>query len=218
MTQLDTHLDRLLEDVLGRVDGDDPRLAEITRSLVTHLHAFVREVRPTAAEWEIGMDFLVRTGHTCTPRRNEFILLSDMFGLTSAVDEVNFAGGPANATPSSVEGPFHSPAPARDNGAWIATGPERDRAEPMLVQGRVTDCDGTPVGGATVDIWQADDAGHYDSQDELQPDGNLRALLTTDADGRYWFRSVVPSSYPVPTDGPAGELLRGIGRQVASRP
>jgi catechol 1,2-dioxygenase len=111
-----------------------------------------------------------------------------------------------------VEGPFHSPAPARENGDWISAGPERDRAEVMVVRGRVTDTDGKPIAGATVDIWQADDAGHYDTQDPAQDLGNLRGLFTTDADGAYWFRSVVPSSYPVPTDGPGGELLRAMGR------
>ncbi|MBB2741535.1 UNVERIFIED_ORG: catechol 1,2-dioxygenase [Microbispora rosea subsp. rosea] len=204
-------LDALLSAVLGRIGGSDPRLRELTTSLVRHLHAFVREARPTEDEWLTGIGFLVRTGHTCTDRRNEFILLSDMLGLTSAVDEVNHAG-PAEATPSSVEGPFHAPAPPRENGAWIAEGPERRRGQVMVVRGRVTDTGGTPIGGATVDIWQADDAGHYDSQDPAQPPGNLRGLFTTGADGAYWFRSVVPSSYPVPTDGPVGGLLRALGR------
>lgn len=208
MTQ---ELDRLLGEVLAQVKTDDARLAEIVRAAVTHLHAFVREVRPTEDEWLRGLDFLVRTGHTCTDIRNEFILLSDMLGLTSAVDEVNH-DGPAGATPSSVEGPFHSPAPSRELGAWVAEGPERGRAEPMVVHGRVTDCDGVPIAGATVDIWQADDAGHYDTQDPQQPPGNLRGLFTTDADGLYWFRSVLPSSYPVPTDGPVGGLLTALGR------
>jgi hydroxyquinol 1,2-dioxygenase len=171
----------------------------------------VRETRPTPEEWLTGLDFLVRTGHTCTQYRNEFILLSDMLGLTTAVDDVNFTGD-ATATPSSVEGPFHSPAPARENGAWIAEGPERERAEVMVVRGRVTDTDGKPIAGASIDVWQADDAGHYDTQDPAQDLGNLRGLFTTDADGAYWFRSVVPSSYPVPTDGPGGELLRAMGR------
>ncbi|MEU6410418.1 dioxygenase [Microbispora sp. NPDC046933] len=204
-------LDALLTAVLGQIGGADPRLRELTTSLVRHLHAFVRETRPTEDEWLTGIDFLVRTGHTCTDRRNEFILLSDMLGLTSAVDEVNHAG-PAEATPSSVEGPFHAPAPRRENGAWIAEGPERRRGQAMVVRGRVTDTGGTPIEGASVDIWQADDAGHYDSQDPAQPPGNLRGLFTTGADGAYWFRSVVPSSYPVPTDGPVGGLLRALGR------
>ena len=204
-------LGRLLAEVQAQIKTDDPRLAEIVRSAVTHLHAFVREVRPTEREWLAGLDFLARTGQACTDTRDEFILLSDMLGLTSAVDEGNHAG-PSEATPSSVEGPFHSPAPARPPGAWLAEGPERERGEQMVVHGRVGDCAGNPIHGATVDIWQADDAGHYDTQDPAQPPGNLRALLTTEADGLYWFRSVLPSSYPVPTDGPVGELLTALGR------
>src|SRR6185312_12458586 len=134
------------------------------------------------------------TGKISNQYRNEFILLSDMLGLTTAVDDVNFVGS-TDATPSSVEGPFHSPAPARQNGDWIAEGPERQRAELMVVRGRVTDTRGVPIAGATIDVSQADDAGHYDTQDPAQDLGNLRRLFTTDADGAYWFRSVVPSSY-----------------------
>lgn len=207
----DAELDRLLADVLAQIKTDDSRLAEIVRSTVIHLHALVREVRPTEQEWLRGIDFLVRAGQACTRVRNEVILLSDMLGLTSAVDEVNHAG-PPGATPSSVEGPFHSQAPTRKQGAWIAGGPERDRAEQMVVHGRVSDCAGTPVAGATIDVWQADDAGRYDTQDAAQPAGNLRALLTTDDEGHYWFRSVLPGSYPVPTDGPVGGLLTALGR------
>jgi catechol 1,2-dioxygenase len=207
----EAELDRLLAEVLARIKTDDARFAEIAGAAVRHLHAFVREVRPTEEEWLRGVDFLVRTGQTSTETRNEGILLSDMLGLTSAVDAVNHAG-PPQATPSSVEGPFHSPAPTRELGAWIADGPERARAEPIVVHGRVTDCDGVPVAGATLDVWQADDDGHYDTQDTAQPAGNLRGLFTTGGDGAYWFRSVLPSSYPVPTDGPVGGLLAALGR------
>jgi catechol 1,2-dioxygenase len=210
-TLRDQRLDVLLDAVLAQTQGDDARTDELLAALIRHLHAFVRETTPTPEEWLTGLDFLVRTGQTCTEHRNEFILLSDMLGLTTAVDDVNFTGD-ASATPSSVEGPFHSPAPARENGDWISAGPERERAEIMVVRGRVTDTEGKPIAGATVDIWQADDAGHYDTQDPAQDLGNLRGLFTTDSDGAYWFRSVVPSSYPVPTDGPGGELLRAMGR------
>jgi len=139
-------LDALLTTVLGSVQGEDPRVGELISSLVAHLHAFVRETRPSQQEWLTGLDFLVRTGHTCTEYRNEFILLSDMLGLTTAVDDVNFVGD-ADATPSSVEGPFHSPAPPRANGDWVSHAPERDRAEVMVVRGRVTDPSGPPVAG-----------------------------------------------------------------------
>lgn len=201
----------LLRQVLGQINGSDPRLNEIVSALVTHLHAFVEEVRPTEREWLAGLDFLIETGKMCTPDRNEFILLSDMLGATSAVDDVNHAG-PEGMTPSSVEGPFHSPAPARELGAWISSGPERARAVPTVVHGRVLDCDGTPLPGAVVDLWQAGDTGLYDTQDATQDRGNLRGLFTTDADGRYWFRTIRPSSYPVPTDGTGGKLLHAIGR------
>jgi catechol 1,2-dioxygenase len=210
-TLRDQRLDALLQTVLGQVKGDDPRFSELISALIRHLHAFVREARPTPEEWLAGLGFLVRTGQISNEYRNEFILLSDMLGLTTAVDDVNFVGG-SDATPSSVEGPFHSAAPARQNGDWIAEGPERQRAEVMVVRGRVTDIDGKPIAGAVVDVWQADDAGHYDTQDPAQDLGNLRGLFTPDADGGYWFRSVVPSSYPVPTDGPGGEMLRAMGR------
>ena len=204
-------LDDLLDTVLANVGGDDPRLIEIMNGLIRHAHAFVREVQPTEDEWLAGLAFLVRVGHMCDDKRNEFILMSDMLGLTSAVDEVNFPGI-AEATPSSVEGPFHSAAAPRANGDWVANGPERERAEPMLVRGRVTDLEGKPIAGATIDIWQADDTGHYDVQDPQQELGNLRGLFTTNEFGEYWFRSVVPCSYSVPTDGPMGDLLIAIGR------
>jgi catechol 1,2-dioxygenase len=201
-----------LEDrVLALVGSADPRTNELMTSLIRHAHAFVREARPTPEEWSASLDFLVRVGHFCDERRNELILLSDMLGLTSAVDEVNFPGI-AGATPSSVEGPFHAAAPVRANGDWIACGPERARGDVMVVRGRVTDVAGNPVAGATIDIWQADDAGRYDSQDPQQPIGNLRGLFTADAQGAFWLRSVVPSSYSVPTDGPVGPLLTALGR------
>jgi hydroxyquinol 1,2-dioxygenase len=204
-------LQALENRVLTQVGGDDPRTIELMTSLIRHAHAFVREARPTEAEWSAGLDFLVRVGHFCDERRNELILLSDMLGLTSAVDEVNFPGI-EGATPSSVEGPFHAAAPGRANGDWIARGPERRRGEVMVVRGQVTDVAGNPVPGATIDVWQADDAGHYDSQDPEQELGNLRGLFTADGQGAFWFRSVRPSSYPVPTDGPVGGLLTALGR------
>ncbi|TDD43824.1 6-chlorohydroxyquinol-1,2-dioxygenase [Nonomuraea terrae] len=201
----------LLRQVLSQIDGPDPRVNELVSALVKHLHAFVEEVRPTDEEWLAGIGFLIETGKMCTPDRNEFILLSDMLGLTSAVDEVNNEG-PEGMTPSSVEGPFHSPAPEREHGAWISTGPERERGVATVVHGRVLDCDGTPLAGARVDVWQASDMGLYDTQDDAQDTGNLRGLFTTDAEGRYAFRTIRPSSYPVPTDGAGGRLLRAVGR------
>ena len=204
-------LQELEAAVLGQVRSDDPRVNELITGLVRHAHALVRETRPTHEEWAAALDFLIRVGRACTDQRNELILLMDMLGLTSAVDDVNFPGI-AGATPSSVEGPFHAPAPPRSNGDWISGGPERNRGEAMVVRGTVADVAGNPIAAATVDVWQADDAGRYDSQDPQQALGNLRGLFTTDGRGEFWFRSVLPSSYPVPTDGPAGELLKALGR------
>jgi catechol 1,2-dioxygenase len=208
---LEDYVTPLLRQVLSQIDGPDPRINEVVSALVRHLHAFVEEVRPTEGEWNAGLDFLIETGRMCTAHRNEFILLSDMLGLTSAVDAVNNEG-PEGMTPSSVEGPFHSPAPERQPGAWISNGPERERGVPTVVHGRVLDCDGMPLPGAVVDVWQANDTGLYDTQDDRQDLGNLRGLFTTDVEGRYWFRTIRPSSYPVPTDGTAGRLLDAIGR------
>jgi hydroxyquinol 1,2-dioxygenase len=199
------------EQVIDRLHGTDPRLMAIMASLVRHLHGFVEDVRPTEAEWTAGLDFLARTGVFCGPERQEFILLSDMLGLTTLVDDVN-NHGPAGMTPSSVEGPFHSPAPPREPGDRIATGTEWDRAERAVVHGTVQDTHGNRLPGATLDVWQADDRGSYDTQDAEQAEGNLRGLFVTDEKGEYWFRTVRPASYAVPMDGPGGEMLRAMGR------
>jgi hydroxyquinol 1,2-dioxygenase len=203
--------DPLLSAVLRLIRGENPRLRDLLSCLVRHLHAVVEETRLTEQEWALVVDFLVQVGHTCTATRNEFILLSDMLGASSAVIRANHEG-PAAMTPSSVEGPFHSPAPRRALGDWISHGAERTRGEVVVVHGHVTDCDGVPVPGAEVDVWQSDDVGHYDVQDATMPAGNLRGLFTTDDHGAYWFRTIRPCSYPVPTDGPVGDLLTAIGR------
>ena len=139
-------LQELEAAVLAQVRSDDSRVNDVIASLVRHAHAFVREARPTHEEWAAAIDFLVRVGQACTDQRNELILLMDMLGLTSAVDDVNFPGI-EGATPSSVEGPFHSAAPSRSNGDWIAGGPERGRGETMVVRGSVTDVAGSPIAG-----------------------------------------------------------------------
>jgi hydroxyquinol 1,2-dioxygenase len=201
--------DELTAAVLGQVQGDSDRVNELLSALIGHLHAFVAEVRPTPEEWRFGLNFLARTGDFCTSERHEFILLSDLTGLSARVDALNNPG-PATMTPTTVEGPFHTPAPPRELGAIIATAAEWDRGEWTVLRGRVLDTDGLPVGGATIDIWQSDDRGFYDVQDDAQPTGNLRALLTAAEDGSYWLRTVRPCSYPVPVDGTGGELLRAM--------
>jgi hydroxyquinol 1,2-dioxygenase len=188
----------------------DPRLREVLGSLVRHLHGFVREVEPTFEEWERAIGFLTATGQKCDDTRQEFILLSDVLGVTMLVDAINHRTA-TEATDSTVLGPFHMVAsPRRELGDTIdlvATG------EPCVVTGRVLSLDGSPLAGALVDVWQADDHGFYDVQQPgAQPQGNGRGLFTCDDDGGFWFRTVTPSAYPIPTDGPVGRILTATGR------
>ena len=188
----------------------DARLREVLESLVRHLHGFVREVEPTFAEWERAMEFLAATGRMCDGQRQEFILLSDVLGVTMLVDAVNHRTASA-ATESTLLGPFHMvESPRRELGDSIdlvGTG------QPCVVSGQVRSLDGRPLAGALVDVWQADDHGFYDvQQPAAQPAGNGRGLFTCDDDGRFWLRTVAPSPYPIPTDGPVGGLLQATGR------
>ncbi len=188
----------------------DERLREILTSLVRHAHAFVKDVRLTVDEWAQAVRFLTETGQTCDDTRQEFILLSDVLGISMLVDAVS---NPADGvlTESTVEGPFHVVAsPRRRLGDTIDL---RGSGEACLVTGHVVDADGRPVAGATVDVWQADGDGFYDVQRPGEvPDGNLRGLFTADPDGRFWFQTIVPRYYPIPTDGPVGRLLTVTGR------
>ncbi|MHC3467648.1 dioxygenase family protein [Streptomyces sp. 7R007] len=188
----------------------DPRLRELLTALIRHLHAFTRETRLTRQEWERAIGFLTATGRTCTDTRQEFILLSDVLGLSMLVETLNGEHGPG-ATESTVLGPFHmTESPVRALGASIDL---VGGGEPCVVSGRVLSADGTPLPGAVVDVWQADGNGFYDVQrPDVQPPGNGRGLFTADAEGRFRFRTCVPSPYPIPTDGPVGDLLRATGR------
>ncbi|MEU5891357.1 intradiol ring-cleavage dioxygenase [Streptomyces sp. NPDC047461] len=188
----------------------DPRLRELLTALVRHLHAFAQETRLTQQEWEAAIRFLTATGQSCTDTRQEFILLSDVLGLSMLMETINGGHAPG-ATESTVLGPFHmTESPARDLGADIDL---MGGGEPCVVSGRVLSTDGTPLPGALVDVWQANDQGYYDVQQPgIQPPGNGRGLFTTDAEGGFRFRTCVPSSYPIPTDGPVGDLLRATGR------
>ena len=189
----------------------DPRLRELMTSLVTHLHAFVRDVRLTPEEWEAGVRFLTDTGQRCDDSRQEFILLSDTLGVSMLVESLadDVDGGLTEAT---VEGPFHVVAsPPRELGDDINVAGER--GDPCVVTGRVVDAAGAPVAGASVDVWQANADGFYDVQRPTEMGlGDLRGLFTTDDDGHYWFRTIVPAHYPIPTDGPVGRMLRSTGR------
>jgi len=190
----------------------DPRLREVLVSLVKHLHAFARDVELTIPEWEKAIDFLTTTGQKCDDDRQEFILLSDVLGLSMLVETIsNRKFGVA--TESTVLGPFHVvKSPVRelgDNIDLVGTG------TPCVVTGRVVAVDGTPLPGALLDVWQANDQGFYDvQQPDVQPRTNGRGLFATDRQGEFWFRTIVPSYYPIPTDGPVGELLKATGRHA----
>ncbi|MFG2971007.1 intradiol ring-cleavage dioxygenase [Streptomyces sp. NPDC048288] len=203
--------DAVTAEAVGSLGGtDDPRLRELLTSLIRHLHAFARETRLTQREWETAVEFLTATGQTCTDTRQEFILLSDVLGLSMLVETVNGHSDPGS-TESTVLGPFHmTESPVRALGADIDL---VGGGEPCVVSGVVRAADGTPLPGAALDVWQADPRGFYDvQQPDVQPPGNGRGLFTADAEGRFWFRTCVPSAYPIPTDGPVGALLKATGR------
>ncbi|MFE4967387.1 intradiol ring-cleavage dioxygenase [Streptomyces sp. NPDC056660] len=207
MTTEDAVTTEAVESLRGT---DDPRLREVLAALIRHLHAFARETRLTQREWETAVAFLTATGQTCTDTRQEFILLSDVLGLSMLVETVNGHSDPGG-TESTVLGPFHmTESPVRELGAdidLVGTG------EPCVVSGVVRSADGTPLPGAVLDVWQADPHGFYDvQQPDVQPPGNGRGLFTADGEGRFWFRTCVPSAYPIPTDGPVGALLKATGR------
>jgi hydroxyquinol 1,2-dioxygenase len=199
----------LTDAVLAKLEGvTDARFKQIMESLIRHLHAFVREVELTEAEWFAGIQFLTATGQKCDDKRQEYILLSDTLGVSMLVDALNHRK-PAGATESTVLGPFYvQGAPEFPSGANIADGVA---GEPTYFSGRVHSPDGTPIAGATLDLWSTDGDGWYDVQ---RPNGDMRARgkIRTDAQGRYAFWTVKPVSYPVPTDGPVGKMLLKMGR------
>jgi hydroxyquinol 1,2-dioxygenase len=207
----DIREDTLTGAVLATMSGtQNPRARAVLNALTRHLHAFLEEVQPTEAEWEWGIDFLTRTGHLCKDGRQEFILLSDVLGATARVDLINNRF-PSGATENSVLGPFYvDPRPAFENGADISGG---IRGEPMFFSARVLDTEGRPVAGARVDVWHADGEGGYD----VMMDGieaAMRGLFRSDAQGRFWFRSIMTESYPIPDDGTVGQLLHTARRNI----
>jgi hydroxyquinol 1,2-dioxygenase len=190
-------------------DSRSERFQEVVRSLVAHLHAFASEVELTEEEWFAGIDFLTRTGHITDDKRQEFILLSDVLGLSMLVVGLNHAKH-SQATPSTVFGPFFvDGSPPFANGDDIANGAP---GEPCLVQGRILSVTGKPIAGARIEVWQADDDGFYDVQQDALDEPRGRGHLFSQADGRFWFWSVKPRYYPIPSDGPVGELLDRANR------
>lgn len=201
------------EALLARViasfdDTPNPRLRQLMQALVTHLHAFIREVRLTEQEWNAAIAFLTDTGHITTDKRQEFILLSDVLGASMQTIAVNNEAY-ENATEATVFGPFFvEGAPQVPLGGDIAGGAV---GEPCWVEGTVTDTAGNPVAGARIDAWEADEDGYYDVQ---YPDGRVagRGYLLTDEQGAYRFWCTTPVPYPVPHDGPVGRLLAAVHR------
>ncbi len=197
--------------VLARLaECRNPRLTQVMTSAVHHLHAFVKEVEPSMEEWMQAIQFLTRTGQICDDKRQEWILLSDTLGVSMLVETINHRAT-AGATEQTVLGPFHvTGAPVLPLGSNIC----RDgKGAPCVVRGRVLGVDGQPIAGALLDVWQTSEDGFYDIQQPgIQPEGNLRGRFHSAADGSYWFVTVKPCSYPIPTDGPVGALLAGMGR------
>jgi catechol 1,2-dioxygenase len=200
-----------VEVVTGRNgNAKDERLKQVMEVITRKLHEAVKEIEPTQDEWLQAILFLTRTGQMCNEWRQEFILLSDVLGVSMLVDAINNRR-PSGASESTVLGPFHvDGAPERQMGDNICLD---HKGEDMVVHGRILDTEGKPIASAVLDVWQANDEGFYDVQQKgIQPDFNLRGVFRTGADGRYWFRAVKPKFYPIPDDGPVGQLLGELGR------
>ena len=191
-------------------EKSDPRLKQVMASLVAHLHAFVKDVHLTQTEWETAIGFLTGTGQICSNERQEYILLSDVLGVSMLVDAINNRR-PQGATENTVFGPFHvADAPIRAMGDTICLD---GKGESCLFEGKVIDLDGNPVEGACVDVWSDNADGFYDvQQPDIQPKWNNRGRFLTGADGRYHFVGIKPVSYPIPDDGPVGHMLGALGR------
>jgi protocatechuate 3,4-dioxygenase beta subunit len=203
--------DDITAEVLARFAATpDPRLRQIVLSLIGHLHAFVKEVQLTEAEWFQAIEILTEAGKMCSDKRQEFILFSDTLGVSMVVDLLDHRK-PEGATEATVFGPFHRlGAPEMPAGGNIAHRDATGMA--ALVAGRVLDLDGRPVAGAVLDVWQAQTNGLYDSQDAHPDELHMRGKFRTDADGRYLIRTVRPVHYPIPSDGPVGHMLKATGR------
>jgi protocatechuate 3,4-dioxygenase beta subunit len=190
----------------------NPRAKFLLQELVKSLHDYVSKTGLTFEEWDYAIDFLTRTGQKCTDTRQEFILLSDVLGVSMLVDAVNHRDR-AGATQTTVLGPFYvGEHKVTAHGTDIS--PNNLTGEKMFVRSRVTDLNGKPLAGVPVDVWHADDDGFYDSQkpNYEEAGASARARFITDDDGRFFFRTILPCSYPIPTDGPVGEMIVKTGR------
>jgi hydroxyquinol 1,2-dioxygenase len=205
--------DDITAEVVRRFEGTpDPRLREIMVSLTKHIHAFVKDVRLTEGEWWNAIQFLTATGQMCSDKRQEFILLSDTMGVSMLVDLIS-NGKPPGATESTVFGPFYREGgPEMPEGGNVAEGV--DGGTPTIVTGRVLDMDGKPIAGATLDVWQADSEGLYDSQRPELEELSMRGIFHSDAQGRYVIRTTRPVHYQIPSDGPVGVMLAATKRHA----
>ncbi len=192
-----------------RKHAEAGRLPAFMISLVEHLHSLIREARPSAADWRKALEFLTDVGHASDDRRQEWVLLSDLLGVSALIEEIN-TRRPKGATPNTVRGPFYrADAPRLPLGADISLD---GVGVPLDVKGRVLDLDGDPIAGATVETWQANGEGFYENQQpDQQPEFNLRGVFCTDAGGGFHYRTVRPGGYAVPCDGPVGRMLGSIG-------
>lgn len=209
MRNADEH--SITDAVLDRVRmAPNKRFRAISEALVRHLHAFVREVEPSQTEWEMAIEFLTRTGHMCSDKRQEFILLSDALGVSMLVDAINHRF-PGEATETTVLGPFYVQSPPETPlGGDISPGMA---GTPLFVSGSVRGADGESLAGAIVDVWHSDGDGYYDVQ--KPGDANdlaMRARLRADQQGRFHFWTILPAAYPIPDDGPVGDMLKAQGR------
>jgi hydroxyquinol 1,2-dioxygenase len=188
----------------------DARVRQISDALVRHLHSFVREIEPTQAEWTWAIDFLTRTGQMCDKHRQEFILLSDALGISMLVDAINHRL-PSGTTETTVLGPFYvQDPPETPLGGNISPGLA---GKPLFASGSVRRANGGPLAGATVDVWHSDGDGYYDVQQLDEAIGlSMRARLRTNAEGKFYFWSIMPAAYPIPNDGPVGQMLDAQGR------
>lgn len=197
------------EIVAARIaSGANAELGAVLASIVRHVHQAVRETRPTAAQWRATLEFLTEIGQASDERRQEWVLLSDLLGVTQLVEEIN-SNGHVGTTPVTSRGPFY-----REDGPRLPLGADINldgKGERLTVTGHVRSVDGAPVPGAIVETWQANDQGWYENQQpDLQPEFNLRGVFRADEKGDFHYLTVRPGGYNVPDDGPAGRLLGAI--------
>lgn len=206
----DMSTDTITENTVAiNSQNDDRRLTFILERLVHHLHDFARETRLTTDEWGVGIEFLTKVGQMCSDIRQEFVLLSDVLGLSVLVDGLSHPK-PDNATIGTLLGPFHThDAVEHEHGTSICS---EGRGEPLLIEGLLTDPEGNPISGAKIDLWECDENGLYDTQYEDRDGADLRGIVTTKDDGSFVIKATRPVPYPIPHDGPVGKLLEKLNR------